>query len=136
MRTAETSCIFITGAFIYWAIELLWQGFTHWTMPITGGLCFILIYAIANFMSTPLWQKWLMSASCITAIEFVIGSVINIHLGWDVWDYSWQPYNLYGQISLNFFGLWLMLSVPAVLLSNILRYFVFIPLYREGKHSP
>lgn len=136
MRPLETTFIFTTGATGYWALELMWRGHTHWTMPITGGLCFIVIYAIANFMEEKLWRKWIMCASSITAVEFVVGGLVNLKLQWDVWDYSVLPMNLMGQISLRFTFLWLLLAIPTVFLSNIIRYYVFVPLYREGYHSP
>ena len=34
-------------------------------------------------------------------------------LGWNVWDYSSMPLNLYGQICLPFSGLWFLLCIPA-----------------------
>lgn len=135
LKNAEIYFNFIIGALCYWAIELLYRGFTHWTMPITGGFCFIIIYAIANFSPETLWQKWIMSASCICTIEFLVGALVNIVLGWSVWDYSALPYNLLGQICVQFSVYWLVLSIPAVFLCNIIRYFVFIPLYSRGKHS-
>lgn len=135
LKPLETVFVFITGALGYWALELMWRGYTHWTMPIAGGICFIIIYAISNFMSDPLWKKWIMCASCITAVEFVVGSIVNLRLGWAVWDYSGLSVNLMGQISLRFYLLWLVLAIPTVFLSNILRYFLFIPLYRRGRHS-
>ena len=136
MKVFETVFVFFSGAVGYWALELVWRGETHWTMAITGGLCFLIIYVLANFMKQPLWQKWIMSAACVTAVEFLVGSVVNVRLGWDVWDYSLTQMNFMGQISLPFFLIWLALSIPTVLLCNIMRYFFFIPLYRRGRHSP
>ena len=34
-------------------------------------------------------------------------------MGWNVWDYSDMPLNLYGQICLPFTGLWFLLCIPA-----------------------
>ncbi len=136
LKTLEASAVFLTGALGYWALELLWRGETHWTMPLTGGICFVIIYAIANFMEQPLWQKWIMCASSITAAEFVVGSIVNLRLGWAVWDYTSRTLNLFGQICPMFTFYWLLLSIPGVFLSNILRYYLFIPLYRRGAHSP
>jgi len=136
LKTLETGFIFTTGALSYWAMELLWREHTHWTMPITGGVCLVVIYAIANFMAEPLWRKWILCTACVTAVEFVVGGAVNILLGWDVWDYSNLPNNLMGQICLQFSLFWALLSIPCVFLCNILRYYVFIPLYKRGNHSP
>jgi len=136
LKPLETGFIYTTGALGYWALELLWRGKTHWTMPVTGGICLVVIYAIANFMSEPLWKKWTLCACCITTIEFVVGGLVNIALGWNVWDYSSEFMNLMGQICPLFSLFWGILSIPCVFLCNILRYYVFIPLYRQGNHSP
>lgn len=136
MRPLETASVFFTGALGYWALELLWRGHTHWTMPLTGGVCLIMIYIIANFTSEALWKKWVMCACCVTTAEFLVGIVVNLRLGWAVWDYSSMPMNLYGQICPLFTMFWALLAIPCVFLCNILRYFVFIPLYRRGDHSP
>ncbi len=103
MRAIESTVVFSAGALCYWALELAWRGWTHWTMPLTGGFCFLLMYAIANFMDEALWKKWVMSAACLTAVEFVVGILVNIRLGWHVWDYSGQRFHLYGQICPRFF---------------------------------
>ena len=34
----------------YGAIELLWRGFTHWTMVLTGGFCFSILYNLCGAM--------------------------------------------------------------------------------------
>ena len=136
MRPLETAFPFCSGRAVSRALELVWRGATHWTMPPVGGMCLVVIYIIANFMVQPLWQKWIMSAACTTAIEFVVGSIVNLRLGWAVWDYSAMPMNLMGQICPRFSCLWLALAIPSVLFCNILRYYLFIPLYRRGAHSP
>ena len=135
LRPFETAFVFTSGALIYWALELLWRGDTHWTMPLAGGLCLVLMYLIANFMPQPLWQKWIMSAACTTTVEFTLDTVVNLRLGWHVWDYSTLAMNFMGQICPRFSLYWLLLAIPAVFFCNILRYYVFIPLYRRGQHS-
>ena len=34
--------LFLIGSFGYGSLELLWRGFTHWTMALTGGLAYLL----------------------------------------------------------------------------------------------
>ena len=41
------------------------------------------------------------------------GVADNLVMGWNVWDYSSMPLNLYGQICLPFSGLWFLLCIPA-----------------------
>lgn len=32
--------LFVVGGLLYAVIEILWRGYTHWTMAILGGMCF------------------------------------------------------------------------------------------------
>ncbi len=27
-------------------VEILWRGYTHWTMTLTGGVCFLVLYGL------------------------------------------------------------------------------------------
>lgn len=107
--------IFLIGASGYGAIELIWRGYTHWTMLITGGVCFFLIYNLFNLLDdTHPFYKAILGSVIITLIEFIAGMIINVKLGLNVWDYSHLPFNLYGQICLPYSILWFALSFPLV----------------------
>ena len=112
--------VYTLGAVLYGAAELLWRGWTHWTMLLCGGLCFFLMYLISS-APLPLWRKWVLSSAVITAVEFETGIVVNLLLGWDVWDYSDMPVNLLGQICPEFSLCWLLLSVPGIALCALIR---------------
>lgn len=114
MVLLEYGAIYLLGAMGYGALEILWRGHTHWTMLLTGGLCLSLIYCIAANSREKLWKQWIMSAAVITTAEFVVGCIVNLHLGWNVWDYSDRPFHLLGQICPTFFLIWLGISVFAV----------------------
>ena len=43
--------LFGIGGFIYALIEIMFRGHTHWTMMILGGICFIAIGLINEFLS-------------------------------------------------------------------------------------
>lgn len=118
----EFVLVYIIGGMLYGLTELLWRGWTHWTMLICGGLCFTLMYLI-SMSGMELIKKWILSAAAITTVEFFTGCLVNLHLGWQVWDYSNLPYNLLGQICPQFLLLWLALSVPGVALCTALRGF-------------
>lgn len=110
---------FFIGAFAYSLIEILWRGHTHWTMTLTGGICMVMLMFI-NTLSLALPLKWLIGALSITAVEFAVGCVVNLALGWGVWDYSDLPLNLFGQVSLLFTLVWFMLSIPGIALCRLL----------------
>ena len=116
----EFFLVTILGGLLYAGLELLWRGWTHWTMVLCGGLCFTLMYLIST-VDIPRLQKYILSAASITAVEFLSGCLINLRLGWAVWDYSDLPYNLLGQICPQFLLLWFALSVPGMALCSAIR---------------
>lgn len=112
--------IFLIGAAGYGMLETLFRGFTHWTMLVTGGIVFIILYYVySKNENAPIWQKALVGALIITIIELAVGCIVNLWLGWNVWDYSAYPYNFLGQVCLTFTVLWFLLCIP---LSYFTRY--------------
>lgn len=114
----------ITGGLLYVLIETVWRGKSHWTMFFLGGLCFLALGMINEVLSwdTPLWQQILFGACLITGLEFLTGCIVNLWLGWDVWDYSAMPGNILGQICPRYFILWLPVSLAGIVLDDLLRY--------------
>lgn len=104
---------FAIGAIVYSLIEIIWRGYTHWTMTLTGGFCMVVLMLISR-SALPLPMQWLLGALSITAIEFAVGCIVNRWLHWEVWDYSALPLNLLGQVSLPFTLVWFLLSIPAI----------------------
>ena len=122
-ETMEYLVVYLSGAALYGLLELSWRGWTHWTMLLCGGFCFSLMYLISA-ASLPLWRKCLLCAAAITTVEFFTGCLVNLRLGWQVWDYSAMPFNLLGQICPQFLLLWLSLSLPGLGLCALLRRFL------------
>lgn len=115
------------GGSIYFVIEMIYKGgSSHWTMAILGGLCFICIGLINEVLSweTPLWKQALIGGITTTVLEFITGYIVNILLGWNVWNYSNLPLNILGQISLPFTLAWCLLSVVGIILDDYLRYWL------------
>ena len=96
-------------------------------MFLVGGLCFWLIGLINEVIpwEMPLWQQCIIGAVIVTAVEFFAGCIINIWLGWQVWDYSGLPLNILGQICLPFSVLWVFLAAVGIILDDYLRYWLF-----------
>lgn len=119
--------LFIIGGLIYNLVEIIYRGNTHWTMFIVGGLCFLCVGWINEFVpwDLALWKQMLIGGTIITAIEFLSGCIINILLGWNVWDYSHVPLNILGQICLPFFFAWVGLSLVGIVLDDIIRWLCF-----------
>ena len=117
----------IIGGAIYVLLEMLWRGFSHWTMFLLGAVCFILIGLVNEVFEwdTPLLLQMLFGCAIITALEFVTGCIVNLWLGWDVWDYSQYKFNILGQISLHSSVGWYFLSLVGIFLDDWLRYKLF-----------
>ena len=112
--------IYFLGASIYCSLEILYRGWTHWSMFIVGGGCFLLMYLISG-TTVPLWSKWLISAVTISTVELFSGLILNTLLGLGVWDYSANAFNIAGQVCPLFSLIWLLLSVPGIALCLYLR---------------
>lgn len=99
--------VYTLGAAAYGMTELVYRGHTHWTMLLTGGACILTIYYIWEYLSEmPIALSALVGAAIVTCYEFSVGVIVNLILGWNVWDYSGQPFNLAGQICLGFTTIW------------------------------
>jgi uncharacterized membrane protein len=125
MKRWEALFVFSAGALGYGALEMLWRGRTHWSMLLLGGVCFVWIYWISNRLHCALWKRWLLCGGAITVLEFLCGCLVNLRLGWAVWDYSGERWNLLGQICPRFALFWLLLSVPCCALARLIRKAMF-----------
>lgn len=115
------------GGLLYSLIEILYRGYTHWTMVVVGGVAFYLIGCINERIEwgMPLYRQMAFGMSIITVLEFATGVVVNLILKWNVWDYSSIPLNVFGQICAPFCIIWFFLSLPAIVVDDYLRYWLF-----------
>lgn len=128
------SVLAVIGGLVYLGIEILWRGHTHWSMGVLGGLCFVLIGLLDEWQDhPPLWLQMVQGAVLVTALELLVGLVVNRWLGWGVWDYSDMPFNLWGQVCLPFSAAWFFLSAVAVFLENKLHSFFALFLDKVNK---
>lgn len=111
--------IFIIGSLGYGALELLFRGYTHWTMMLTGGACLLTLYYLERpFHEAPLLLKAAGGTFVITLYEFCVGLIVNLWFGWNVWDYSLLPGNILGQICPLFILLWFVLCLALAAVSK------------------
>lgn len=121
-----TVLLFIGGtAYIF--VELMWRGHSHISMFVVGGLCFVLIGCINEYLPWEMGLVWqsLIGAGIVTSMEFMSGVILNLWLGLGVWDYSTMPLNVLGQICLPFTMAWIPLSCVGIVLDDYLRYWLF-----------
>ena len=100
-------------------VELLWRGWSHGSMFLAGGTCFLLLGKLEQACPRlPLPLRGAAGALVITSIELLAGLLFN--RDYHVWDYRGLPANFHGQICLSFSLLWIPLSLGAMVLYRIL----------------
>ena len=118
IRKAEYLCVFLAGGVIYGLLEMMWRGFTHWSMTVAGGICVLAIHLLNHRM-----RHRSMILRCTLGCAVITGVIVNLLLGLNVWDYSGMYGNFLGQICPAFSFLWFLISFPACGFSNAARCF-------------
>lgn len=97
------------------------------TQHFLGAVCFVSIGAINERIEWDMviWKQMLIGSVIITVLEFMCGCIVNLLLGWNVWDYSSLPFNVCGQICLPFSLIWFGLSFFAIILDDYIRWTLF-----------
>lgn len=115
--------IFLFGGLGYGLLEILFRGFTHWSMIITGGSALLILYLINLALpNTPTILKALIGALSITITEFSVGIIVNKVFSFGVWDYTGTPGNILGIITPSFSLIWFMISLIMIsVFKNIQR---------------
>lgn len=114
--------LFSVGAAGYGILEILWRGYTHWSMLLAGGVCFSFFAKLGEkFKNCSLILKGIMGGAVITAVEFIFGVIFNIILKKKVWDYSNLPFNFLGQICLLYSAIWVGLSTVFIPFATFLK---------------
>lgn len=123
---AKYLTLLIVGGAAYYLIEIIARGFSHWTMFLVGGICFILIGIINETTpKIPLIRQMLLSAIIITVVEFISGCILNIWLEFGIWDYTDEFFNILGQICPKHTVYWFLLSLVGIILDDYIRHFLF-----------
>lgn len=120
--------LFLIGGSLYYIIEMLYRGHSHYSMIILGGLCFVLIGKLNEEFfewDTPLLVQGIIGSIIITTLELATGIIVNLHFGLNVWNYSERAFNVLGQICPFYSFLWIIASMIAVILDDFVRYKLF-----------
>ena len=115
-------CLFAIGGLSYGLLEIFWRRHTHWSMILTGGICFTVLYRIFRTLSAcSLWLKCCVGSTVITISELLSGFLFNYCMKLQVWDYSRQHFNFCGQICALYSFLWGLLTIPICLFCRLLH---------------
>jgi len=115
---------------VYFLLEVAWktaQGHPEvisWTMLVLALLVGIILERMGAELPwrCPIWAQAILCGAAITGAEFAAGCVVNLWLGWGVWDYSDLPGNVLGQICPQFAALWCFVSGPIIVGLDWMRY--------------
>lgn len=113
MKYAKYPLLFCTGGTGYMILELLWRGWSHGSMFLAGGTCFLLLGKV-NGCKLGLLPKALLGSAAITGVELAAGLIFNRN--YTVWDYRKLPFSFLGQICLPYSLLWLPVGIGAMVL--------------------
>ena len=103
--------LIVAGGGGYCLLEILWRGYTHWSMALAGSLSLLFMGILCtSFPNMPLLYKAGISSIFITAVELTFGIIFNLILKYNVWNYSNEKYNFLGQICPQYTFLWFLLS--------------------------
>ena len=139
MHKAVLSVLLWTWAgAVYFFLEVAWKTLwgepesISWTMFL---MAILLAVPLERFGAELPWEmplalQALICGTAITGAELAAGMVLNVWLNMDVWDYSNMPGNLRGQICHQFWALWCVLSIGAIVILDWVRYVV------EGGERP
>ena len=123
----EYGSLWFIGGSIYYTLERIFRGFSHWSMFVLGGIClmFFAFQGKASNWSEVLWKQVLRCTLFVISCEFMTGLLVNKWLNWGVWDYSNQPFHIFGQICLTFALVFAVLSAVGIVLSGYLLHWIF-----------
>ena len=126
-RVLEYGFLFVLGGTLYYSVELLFRGFSHISMFVLGGICmtFFAFQGRVNCFRDSLLVQVIRCTVFVIACEFITGLIVNKWLQLGVWDYSDQPFHLFGQICLPFAILFSGLCAVGILLDGYLLHLIF-----------
>lgn len=126
-KSIEYLFFWILGGCMYYSFELLFRGFSHWSMFVLGGICFVFFFIQGKMVhwNDPLWRQILRCVVFVTSLEFITGIIVNKWMHWNVWDYSRLPFNIFGQICVPFMIIFSGLCAIGIILSGYLGYWFF-----------
>lgn len=126
-KLSEYSFLLAFGGTVYYTLEVLFRGFSHWSMFVLGGIC-MMFFGWQGQMTgwkDPLYIQILRCTLFVLCGEFITGIFVNKWMGWDVWDYSDQPFHLFGQICLPFAILFSGLCLIGIFCSGYLLHLLY-----------
>lgn len=126
-KTSQFLFFLTTGGCIYYTVEILFRGFSHWTMFLLGGICFLFFYmqGILTAWKEPLWIQTFRATIFVVSMEFITGIIVNKYLNMNVWNYEDMPFHVFGQICLPFAVIFSGLCVMGIIMSGYMGHWFY-----------
>ncbi|MCM1288883.1 MAG: putative ABC transporter permease [Clostridium sp.] len=121
--------LWLTGGIAYFYMEIMFRGYSHYSMIICGGFCFLFVgqiglrflYGKSRFFIVKIMAA---SALIITTLEFVTGLIVNVVFHLEVWDYSRVAGNIMGQVCLPYTFVWGVMGLLCVYMTYMIQRFI------------
>lgn len=121
--------LFLSCSFIYCMIEILFRGWSHWSMFIlTGFLGVFCVDSINNTLSfdCDYIVQILISTILCTIGEGISGIILNVWLQLNVWDYSKMTFGtfFFGQCNVLFCFAWALIISVVIFYCDAYNYYI------------
>ena len=121
--------LFLSCGFIYCMIEILFRGWSHWSMfVLTGFLGLFCVDSINNTLSfdCDYIVQILISTILCTIGEGISGIILNIWLQLNVWDYSKMTFGtfFFGQCNVLFCFAWMLIISIIIFYCDAYNYYI------------
>ena len=121
--------LFLSCGFIYCMIEILFRGWSHWSMfVLTGFLGVFCIDSINNVLSfdCDYIVQILISTILCTIGEGISGIILNVWLQLNVWDYSKMTFGtfFFGQCNVLFCFAWALIISVVIFYCDAYNYYI------------
>ena len=121
--------LFLSCCFIYYMIEILFRGWSHWSMfVLTGFLGVFCIDSINNTLSfdCDYIVQILISTILCTIGEGISGIILNVWLQLNVWDYSKMTFGtfFFGQCNVLFCFAWMLIISIIIFYCDAYNYYI------------
>ena len=114
------------STFIYCSVEIIWRGWTHWTMAVLAFIVGIILSIINDeILEFEDWYEDQVAFGTVVAVIFeaLFGLVFNQNF--EIWDYRglWGTF-LGGQLNIIFCGAWALIVAFGLPMLDWLQYFL------------
>ena len=126
-KLSEYLFLWAVGGCIYYLTEIIFRGFSHWTMFVLGGICldFFTVQGRMVKWEDPMWRQILRCVIFVVSMEFISGIILNKWMNLGIWDYSRLPFQLFGQICLPFAVIFSGFCAVGILLSGYFLHWLY-----------